>query len=299
MPRIVVVGSLNMDLVLQAPRIPIPGETILGDKFQMIPGGKGANQAYAAARLGAEVSMVGKVGDDIFGERLRTNLHNAGVDVSQVRCSLDAATGVASITVDSTGQNSIVVASGANFDWDPNEAESLRSILSGAHFALFQLETPIAFVEAAIEIAQSEDVQTILDPAPAQQLSSQILELANYLTPNESEAALLTNSSLEDPQATSAALHALGARQVILKLGAKGAFYSNGTQKHASPAFPVEAIDTTAAGDTFNAALAVALSEGQAIEAALRFANCAAALSVTRLGAQSSAPTRTEVEALL
>ncbi len=297
MPRIVVVGSLNMDLVLRAPQIPAPGQTILASHFQMLPGGKGANQAYAAARLGAQVSMVGKVGYDLFGDRLRANLTAAGVDVSQIRSTQSAPTGAACITVDAHGQNAIVVASGANFAWSPNEAESLRPIFRGASFALFQFETPLEFVAAVLAIAKSEGVQTILDPAPAQPLSQQILDHTDYLTPNESEAAFLTNLQSNNPTDTAQALHAIGARQVILKLGPQGAFFSSGAITHHSPAPQVEAIDTTAAGDTFNAALAVTLSEDQPIEAAMRFANRAAALSVTRPGAQSSAPTRQEVEA--
>lgn len=297
MRRIVVVGSLNMDLVLQAPRIPAAGETILASHFSMLPGGKGGNQAYAAARLGAPVAMIGKVGYDLFGDRLRAHLAAAGVDVSQVRSTQSAATGAASITVDNQGQNSIVVASGANFAWNISEAESLRPTLRGASFALFQLETPLDFVEEVLAIAKSEGVQTILDPAPAQPLPKRILDYTDYLTPNETEAALFTNSPTNNPNETANALHVLGAKQVILKLGAQGAFFSNGASTHFAPAFKVEAIDSTAAGDTFNAALAVALSEAKPIEAALHFANRAAALSVTKPGAQSSAPSRQEVEA--
>jgi ribokinase len=263
----------------------------------MLPGGKGANQAYAAARLGARVSMIGKVGYDLFGDRLRANLAAAGIDVSQVRSTQSAATGVAAITVDDQGQNSIVVAPGANFAWSRIEAESLRPVLRGASFALFQLETPLEFVEAVLAIAKSEGVQTMLDPAPAQPLPRSILELTDYLTPNEPEAALLTNNAGNDPSDIATALHALGAKQVVLKLGSSGAFFSNGIGTHQASAPKVEVIDSTAAGDTFNAALAVALSEGQPIKAALHFANRAAALSVTKLGAQSSAPSRAEVEA--
>jgi ribokinase len=303
MSAIVVVGSLNMDLVLRVPRIPAPGETILGDAFQMLPGGKGANQAYAAAKLGGDVSMIGRVGRDNFGDRLRANLASVGVEVSDVRSTDHLPTGVATITVDSSGQNAIVVASGANFAWQPRESESIRGRLRGSLFALFQLETPLDFVAAALRVAKDERVTTVLDPAPAVSLPHDLLETVDILTPNESEALILLGENPRpldphDASAIATRLHERGASRVLLKLGSLGSFYSNQKRSFFVEPYAVQAVDTTAAGDTFNAALAVALSERQPIEAAMRFANRAAALSVTRLGAQSSAPSRDEVDAL-
>jgi ribokinase len=275
---LVVVGSLNMDLVVRCRRIPVVGETVLGEGFEMLPGGKGANQAYAAAKLSrGGVAMVGKVGRDVFGERLRENLAGVGVDVSGVSTVEGAATGVATITVDGAGQNSIVVASGANFVWDVSELEGMRGKFRGARYALFQLETPLWVVERLLRMAKEEGVQTILDPAPAQELSREILEAVDLLTPNETEAAVLGVT---------------GGEKVLLKLGGKGSRYG----EIAVPAIAVEAVDTTAAGDTYNAALAVALSEGEGMERAMQFASVAAGLSVTRVGAQSSAPEREEVD---
>jgi ribokinase len=304
MADLAVIGSLNMDLVIRAERIPAPGETILGSHFEMLPGGKGANQAYAAARLGGRVRMAGKVGYDLFGDRLRANLAAVGADVSQVRAVQNAATGVATITVDATGQNSIVVASGANWQWREGEPESLRAWMRGARVILFQLETPLEIVQACLRIAREEGAVTILDPAPARPLPREVYAEADWITPNESEALLLLGEaprpvSPDEAPALAQRLHALGARQVLLKLGDKGSFASAPPHQEFAAAFPVAALDTTAAGDTFNAAFAVAWAEGRALPEALVFANKAAAISVTRPGAQTSAPTRAEVDAFL
>lgn len=308
MAGIVVFGSLNMDLVLQVERIPSPGETILGHGFQMLPGGKGANQAYAAAKLSAgtvPVAMAGKVGPDVFGERLRANLTAAGVDVSGVGTASDAPTGVATITVDREGQNAIVVATGANFAWTVEETEGLRGLFTGAQFALFQLENPLPVVGELLRLAQSLGVQTILDPAPAQLLDRSVLAAATYVTPNESEARILLGEAPGAVDVAEAAglalrLQAAGAQNVILKLGEKGSLYLPAGAADASeallvPAFAVKPVDTTAAGDTFNGGLAVGLSEGLGMAGAMRFANAAAAISVTRAGAQASVPSRAEV----
>ncbi|MFB3829285.1 MAG: ribokinase [Bryobacteraceae bacterium] len=301
---IAVVGSLNMDFVVSVDHLPAPGETVLGRDFQMIPGGKGANQACAAGKLGATVRMAGRVGYDVFADHLKASLAAAGVDVSAVNGCRSQPTGVAMIWVDGRGQNSIVVASGANHELRAADVESLRRTFSGAAFALFQLETPLETVAAALKLAREAGAQTILDPAPAQPLSGEILQHVDILTPNESEASLLLGRSAarlgpaEAPEAA-AALRSLGPRTVIVKLGDRGCYCSSpGLERH-FPAFPVEARDSTAAGDTFNAALAVALAEGMALGDGVRFANAAAAISVTRLGAQSSAPARAEVDALL
>lgn len=293
--HIVVLGSLNMDFVARTPRLPAPGETVLGDGFQMLPGGKGANQANAAARLaapGALVRMAGRVGADPFADHLRASLAASGADTAHVTTAPGVATGVAMIWVDAAGQNSILVAPGANACVDAESAEALRPLYSEAACALFQLETPLPTVQRAMQIARAEGAVTILDPAPAQPLPRELLELADWLTPNETEARLLTGRDLP-PAEMEQALLAMGARGVVLKLGAAGCF----TGGAMIPGFSVNVVDTTAAGDTFNAAFAVALSENRDTADAVRFANAAAALSVTKLGAQTSAPWRREVDA--
>ena len=305
--HIAVAGSLNMDFVVTVDRLPAPGETVLGNGFQMVPGGKGANQACAAGKLGAGriiTRMIGRVGYDVFADHLKASLAAAGVDVSGVHATQSQPTGVALIWVERTGQNSIVVASGANQALAASEAESWRQIFRGASSVLFQLESPLATVRAALEIAREERARTILDPAPAQALDRGLLALVDVLTPNETEACLLVEIpprriTFEDASEVAARLLRMGPKAVVLKLGDLGCFYSDGSRTLASPAFHVNARDATAAGDTFNGALAVALAEGHSVDQALRFANAAAALSVTRLGAQASIPSRKEVDALL
>jgi len=297
---IVVVGSLNMDFVVSVERLPAPGETVLGRDFRMIPGGKGANQACAAGKLGARVKMIGRVGYDVFADHLKASLSAVGVDVSAVHASRAQSTGVALIWVDRNGQNSIVVASGANHELAAADVEAMRKLFRGSGLALFQLETPLDTVAGALRLAKQEGLVTILDPAPACPLPGELLALVDILTPNESEALILLGRpparvSLDDAPALAGALCSLGPRTVILKLGDQGAVLG---ARH-FPAFRVEARDSTAAGDVFNAALAVALAEGHAIEEAIPFANAAAAISVTRLGAQASVPSRAEVNALL
>ena len=304
---IVVVGSLNMDFAAAVERLPAPGETVLGRDFQMIPGGKGANQAYSAARLAlpsTRVKMVGRVGYDVFGDHLKANLSAAGVDVSAVHATRAASTGVALISVDRSGQNSIVVASGANHALAASEVEAMRLVFRGASLVLFQLESPLDTVSAALRVARQEGARTILDPAPAQALPAELLQNVDILTPNESEALLLLGHppgrvELGQGPALARFLLDLGPKSVLLKLGDRGSFYSGGETELFTAAFPVDARDTTAAGDVFNAALAVALAEDRNIGEALRFANAAAAISVTRSGAQSSIPSRAEVEMLM
>jgi ribokinase len=304
---IVVVGSLNMDFVVAVERLPAPGETVLGRDFQMIPGGKGANQACAAGKLGAgavDVRMIGRVGYDVFADHLKASLSAAGVDVSAVHASRAQPTGVALIWVERGGQNSIVVASGANHALAAADVEAMRKVFRGATHALFQLETPLDTVAAALALARAEGLATILDPAPAQPLSAALLAQVDILTPNESEALILLGRpparvAPEDAPALAYALLELGPKTVILKLGDQGAYHCDAQGGRLYPTFRVEVRDTTAAGDTFNAALAVALAEGKPIDQAIPFANAAAAISVTRLGAQASAPARPEVESLL
>ena len=304
---IVVVGSLNMDFVVTTDHLPAHGETVLGRDFQMIPGGKGANQACAAGKLssaGAAVRMVGRVGYDLFADHLKASLSAAGVDVSFVHATKAQPTGVALIWVDRTGQNSIVVASGANHQLHACDVGAMRPAFRGAGFALFQLETPLDTVASALAAAREEGARTILDPAPARPLPAKLLTEVDILTPNESEACHLLGRPVRrispaEAGALASELLQLGPRTVVMKLGEQGCVSVDGDGEIHAPGFAVEARDTTAAGDVFNAALAVALAEGRPMAEALRFANAAAAISVTRLGAQASVPTRHEVDSFL
>ncbi len=304
---IVVIGSLNMDFVFAVDRLPLPGETILGRNFRVIPGGKGANQAYAAAKLadsGTAVRMLGRVGADSFGKALKANLANVGVDVGPVLETDSEATGVACIHVDNAGQNSITVAPGANGLLSATDIESQRQALAGARCVLLQLEVPMEAVAKGLREARQVGAVCILDPAPARVLPPEILQLVDIATPNENEACVLagvppSRVNASDAVALGNKIRELGVRAVIVKLGDQGCVYCGPDGTFPSPPFPVRAVDSTAAGDTFNAGLAVALAEGAAMETALRFANAAAAISVTRPGAQTSAPSREEVQSLL
>jgi len=247
------------------------------------------------------VRMIGRVGYDVFADHLKASLAAAQVDVSAVHGAKSHSTGVALIWVDKQGQNSIVVASGANYALAAADVEAMRKVFHGASLALFQLETPLDTVAAALALARAEGLRTMLDPAPAQPLPGALLAHVDILTPNENEALMLLGRaparvSAEDAPELAEALRKLGPRTVVLKLGDRGSYCCGDTGCVLTPAFPVEVRDSTAAGDTFNAALAIALAEGQSMERALIFANAAAAISVTRLGAQASAPTRAEVE---
>jgi ribokinase len=305
-PSIVIVGSLNMDFVVRVGHLPAPGETVLGSDFRTVPGGKGANQACAAGKLSVNtaVRMVGRVGFDLFADQLKASLAAVGVDVSGVVATRSQPTGVALICVDGAGQNSIVVASGANASFPPSDIEGSRALFRGARWTLFQLETPIDTVRAAIDLARSEGSKVILDPAPAQPLGRDLLEKVDILTPNETEACLLLGREPQriherDVAELAAAVLTLGAKAVLLKLGDSGSFYFDGERAIRDKGFAVDAVDATAAGDVFNAALAVALVEDQPLQRAMRFANAAAALSVTRPGAQASVPSRGDVDQLL
>lgn len=300
--RVVVVGSLNMDLVIRSARIPRPGETILGGEFHSVPGGKGANQAVAAARLGAAVSMVGRVGNDAFGEQLLENLAADRIDHTFVLRDASSATGVALIVVDDAGQNSIVVASGANMTLSPSDVDAAADALAAGDALLLQLESPLESVIRAAELAHAEGVTIILNPAPACPLPEKLLALADVLVPNESEAALLTGmpvGSQAEAAAASAALRGAGVSTVILTLGGRGALLADDEGSRVYAAFDVEPVDTTAAGDAFVAGLAVALAEGRTLDEAVQWANAAGALATTRLGAQPSLPTRLALEQLL
>jgi ribokinase len=304
---IVVIGSLNMDFVFAVERLPLPGETILGRGFRMIPGGKGANQAFAAAKLagaGTVVRMMGRIGADAFGKILKANLSGVGVDATPILETASEATGVACIHVDDAGQNSITVAAGANTALSVADIDSERWALAGARCVLLQLEIPLKTVAEGLREARRVGATCILDPAPACTLPQEILQLIDIATPNETEACLLagvppSRLNAADAEALGHKIRELGVRSVVVKLGDQGCIYCGSDRTFASPPFPVQAVDSTAAGDTFNAALAVALAENASLEDALRFANAAAAISVTRSGAQTSAPARAEVETLL
>lgn len=300
--QVTVVGSLNMDLVVRSPRIPSPGETIIGHDFHTVPGGKGANQAIAAARMGAQVAMVGRVGNDAFGQALLDNLATAGVEHNWVLQDTDVATGVALITVDDNGQNSIVVVPGANMRLSSTDVERAEAAIAAADVVLLQLESPLETVVRAAKLARAHHKLVVLNPAPARPLPSDLLSLVNVLIPNESETALLTGRPVENLlSAQEAAVFLLdqGLDTVILTLGERGAMLAHGREVKRFPAFQVKVVDTTAAGDAFVAGFAVALAEGQPLEEAVRWGNAAGALAATKLGAQPSLPTRDELKRLL
>jgi ribokinase len=293
MTRIVVVGSINMDLVTVAPRFPAPGETLLGERFLSVHGGKGGNQAVAAARLGAEVHMVGAVGDDAFAPSLRDGLKREGVDISHVATIEHCSSGTASITV-AGGENEIVVVPGANAQLQPSHVAQARYLIENADAVLVQMEIPLGTVEATLHIADTHRVPVILNPAPAQQLPVTWLQLARYITPNQHELATLLGA---DAQEDYLSLMRRSPCPVVLTRGAEGAWFREEGEPQHQPGFAVEAVDSTGAGDTFNAAFAVFLHEG--LPVAVRKACAAAALSVTRLGARGGMPHPAEVEALL
>jgi ribokinase len=298
--RLIVVGSLNMDIVCGVARVPAAGETVLGQDAAFVPGGKGANQAVAGARLGAEVRMVGRVGGDAFGERLRQGLATEGIDVSGVQTDAAAASGIALILVEAGGQNRIVVVPGANATLTPAAVDAASAGWGGADVLLVQLETPLDAIEAALRAARRAGVRTLLNPAPAQSLPVRWWPLVDYLVPNESEAALLTGIEVRDEAGARAAARQLrgrGARCVLVTLAERGVLVVDAEGERVWPAPLVRAVDTTAAGDTFIGALATALGEGCSLDVAARFAVRAAALSVTRPGAQTSIPHRAELPA--
>lgn len=304
--RILIVGSLNMDLVACAPRIPVVGETITGHTYFDNPGGKGANQAYAVARLGGQAAMLGRVGSDDFGRRMRENLRVVGCDVSGVEVVPDCTSGIAVIYVGDDGHNSIIIVPGANQRLSPEDVEAGERWFKGAALALLQLESPLPAVLAAARMARRVGARVILDPAPAppQPLPDELLGLVDVLTPNETEAAILAGTKpgrLNPEQASeiAAKLRPRVAQAVIVKLGDQGCVLLEGERAQVMPALQVKAVDTTAAGDVFNAGLAVALAEGANLARACRFANAAAALSVTRRGTQIATPQRAEVDAFI
>lgn len=301
-PRILVVGSSNTDMIARVPRIPQPGETILGGEFITAAGGKGANQAVAAARAGGEVTFIARVGKDMFGERALAGFARDRIKVRFIQRDSRRPSGVALIFVSESGENSIAVAPGANAQLSPADVKRAETEFKRADVLLTQLETPLPAVIAAVKLAASNRVLTILNPAPARALPDNLLKHVSILTPNENEAELLTGITVTSENSgirAAAKLLARGIKTVIITLGSKGALVASEESSCIVPGFKVKPVDTTAAGDVFNGALALALAEGFDLRAAVRFANAAAAISVTRMGAQPSAPTRKEILALL
>lgn len=301
---VVVVGSINTDLVAMTHRIPAIGETVIGNDFQIHPGGKGANQAVAVGRLGYPVQMIGRLGGDAFGAQLRTYLESAGVDVTGVATS-EGTSGVAVIVISSEGENSIVVTPGANALVTPQDVARHIDMVRNAGVVLAQLEIPLETVEYLAMICARENVPLILDPAPARDLSESIFRDVAWLTPNEIELGFFTGMDTENghrptPAEMAEAILAKGCKGTVLKMGAQGAYLAtrSGLGQFV-PAFPVKAVDTTAAGDAFNGAFATGLMIGKSPEASAQFAAAVAAISVTRMGAQPSMPSREEAEELM
>jgi len=297
MADILVIGSLNADLVVRAPRFPKPGETISGEDLQIIPGGKGANQAVAAARQGASVAMIGRVGNDSFGTELINNLKRNNVDTSHVQIDLQSATGTATIIVDSNGQNSIVLSPGGNGKMSP--ADVTNASFSDHKLLLLQLEIPIETVFSATQRAKESGVRVLLNPAPARSLPDELISLPDFILPNETELSLMTNQPVNDISSAEKAAKTLlerGAQNVIVTLGANGALIVTTTQVTHVDAYKVDVIDTTAAGDAFIGGFASALLQDKSLEEAVRYGCACGALAATKFGAQPSLPTREEVE---
>ncbi|MCL6519962.1 MAG: ribokinase [Armatimonadetes bacterium] len=299
--QIVVVGSSNTDMVAKTERMPMPGETVFGE-FVMAPGGKGANQAVAAARLGAEVTLIARIGNDVFGDLSFSNFEREGIRTDFMVRDSSTHSGVALIFVDAKGENSIVVASGANGRLAPEDVDRAQEALAECKVLLLQLEIPLETVFHAASIAAKHGVKIILTPAPVRQLPAELLGLVDVLVPNETEAAALldlpSECLLDNPQAAAGLLD-LGVASAVVTLGSRGALIVTREGNQLLPAIPVKAVDTTAAGDAFTGALSVALARGESIRKAVEFAVAAAAVSVTRMGAQPSLPTESEVLELL
>ncbi|MEY8738830.1 ribokinase [Bacillales bacterium AN1005] len=292
MIKMTTIGSSSIDLVVTAAKRPNQGETIIGESFKTVPGGKGANQAVAAARLGADVKMIGCVGADEFGDKIVNNFTANGVDTTNVERVTHTETGTAHITL-AEGDNSIIVVKGANDYVTPDLVEKALDVILASDIVLIQQEIPEETVEYVAEICFANDVPLLLNPAPARPISKNVIERAAYLTPNETEAAIL----FKDKDITEVIKEF--PNKLLVTEGKNGVRYSDGVKERLIPAYSVEAVDTTGAGDTFNAAFAVAVAEGKSMEDSIRFANRAASLSVTKFGAQGGMPTREEVEGSL
>lgn len=300
--KIVVVGSSNTDMIIKLEHIPKPGETVLGGEFSIAPGGKGANQAVSAARADGNVIFIARVGDDIFGEKAVKGFIQDGINVEYVIRDKNAPSGVALIFVDKKGENSIAVASGANANLSPNDIINVKDVIADSSIMLIQLEIPIETVNETVKIAYENKVKVILNPAPAQHLSDDLLKKIDIITPNETETEILTGIKIENEKCMEKAGNLLlekGIETVLITIGKHGVYVVNKDLKGIIPGFKVNPVDTTAAGDVFNGVLAVTLSENMSLKNAVRFSNAAAALSVTKLGAQTSAPFRDEIESFL
>ena len=301
-PSIIVIGSSNTDMVVTAPRIPVPGETILGGSFAVMPGGKGANQAVAAARLGSDVTFVTRIGNDSFGNEALNHYRNDRIDTSHIVRDEDTPSGIAMIMVDAAGENAIAVASGANMKLTVEDVDRAEQSIADADIMILQLEVSYEAVLHAAALAAKHRVPVILDPAPARDLDDVLLQQVDYLTPNETEARILTGVDVTDSASADHAARVLlsrGVSTVILTLGAKGAWWATPDSNGSVTTATVDSVDTTAAGDAFNGGLAVALARGLPLTEAIRFANHTGAVSVTRPGAQPSLPAAEEVERLM
>ena len=300
MAKIVVIGSTNTDLVIKTERIPEQGETVIGGSFMMTAGGKGANQAVAAARLDGDVIFVTKIGDDMFGDEAQRHFANENIPGEYIFTEQGSPSGIALITVDARGENCIVVAPGANDMLTRSDIDSVRAQIEAAEYLLLQLEIPMEIVEYAADVAFKAGTKVILNPAPAAALSRQLISKLYLITPNRTECQLLTGRIINDEksaEAAASALIAMGAQNAVVTLGSRGALVAeSGGKYELIPAHHVVAVDTTAAGDVFNGALVVALSEGRTLVEAATFATKASAISVTRMGAQSSIPYRIEIK---
>ena len=297
MKKVVVIGSTNTDMVVKSERIPVPGETILGGRFLMNPSGKGANQAVAAARLEGDVTFIAKVGDDLFGREARALFQKERIDTSHLLTDPDNPSGVALIMVDAKGENCISVASGANASLSPRDLEAARNVIEAADVLLMQLETPVETVLCAARWAAAKGRTVILNPAPAAALPPELFPCLALITPNETEAELLTGIRVDDGTSARKAaekLCGMGVEAVIITMGSRGSYLYRDGRGEQIPVQPVRRVDTTAAGDIFNGALAVGLAEGMELRDAIGLASRAATISVTRMGAQSSAPYRHE-----
>lgn len=300
--KLAVLGSINADHILNLAHFPRPGETVIGKQYQIAFGGKGANQAVAASRAGADIAFIACVGADDIGERIRQQLQQDRIDTAPVETVADESTGVAMIFVNGEGENNIGIYSGANAALTPARVAQHQQVIADADALLMQLESPLESVLAAAKIARAQQTQVILNPAPATALSDELLALIDIITPNETEAEILTGIAVksdEDAARAAAALHAKGIATVLITLGRRGVWLSEQGNGVRIPGFSVQAIDTIAAGDTFNGAFITARLEGVAMHDAVRFAHAAAAIAVTRPGAQPSVPWRTEIDAFL